>query len=79
MEIFNASKNKIRNFEGCTHLELLKNIDAPNVLFTYSHWLSIEHLNTYRHSDLFKTTWEKTKILFNGKPEAWSVNQIGSC
>jgi (4S)-4-hydroxy-5-phosphonooxypentane-2,3-dione isomerase len=53
LAIFEESKSKIRAFEGCRHLELLR--------------------NRYRQSEFFKITWEKTKVLFAGKPEAWSV------
>ncbi len=42
-------------------------------MFTYSYWESEAHLNTYRHSDLFRETWAKTKVLFADKPEAWSI------
>jgi hypothetical protein len=35
-------------------------------------------LETYRHSELFKEVWSKTKPLFNAKPEAWSVDKVAS-
>jgi quinol monooxygenase YgiN len=75
LEIFNASKHFIRNFEGCTHLELLNDINSPYVFFTYSHWQSESNLNSYRKSELFADVWSKTKVLFSVKPEAWSVTQ----
>ncbi len=31
LEIFNSSKQLIRNFAGCSHLELLNDINSPNV------------------------------------------------
>jgi len=73
LKVFEESKNKIRNFEGCTHLDLLQDIDHKNIYFTYSHWHSPEHLHNYRYSELFISTWAKTKNLFSGKPEAWSL------
>jgi len=73
LKVFNASKDKIRTFEGCTNLELLNDIENKNIFFTYSYWQSEGHLNKYRDSQLFKETWSKTKILFSAKPEAWSV------
>jgi heme oxygenase (mycobilin-producing) len=76
LKIFNNSKDKIRAFEGCTFLELLNQTDEKNVFFTHSHWLSEEHLNAYRHSELFKNTWASTKILFAEKPQAWSLSKI---
>ena len=75
LEIFNASKHLIRNFEGCSHLELLNDINSPNIFFTYSYWQSENALNNYRNSELFGSVWKKTKILFAAKTEAWSVEQ----
>ncbi len=73
VEIYEKSKPVIKGFEGCLHLELLRDISQPNVFFTYSHWENEEALNAYRNSDFFKETWTKTKALFAGKPAAWSV------
>ena len=75
LEIFNSSKQHIRNFKGCTHLELLNDINSPNIFFTYSYWQTENDLNTYRNSELFERVWSKTKILFSAKAEAWSVEQ----
>jgi len=75
LKVFNAKKELIRDFPGCEHLELLRDVNAPNVYFTYSYWLSEVELNNYRYSELFKETWADTKILFSGKPEAWSLNR----
>lgn len=73
--IFEESKEKIRGFKGCLHLELFQEIQKPNVFFTYSYWKDENALENYRHSELFKSTWARTKVLFAGKPEAWSVNK----
>jgi hypothetical protein len=73
--IFNESKQLIRDMEGCTHLELLNDINTPNIYFTYSYWNSENDLNNYRNSQLFKNVWTKTKVLFSSKAEAWSVKQ----
>lgn len=75
---FEANKHKIRAFEGCCFLELYRDKHNSNIFFTYSYWNSEDHLNTYRHSDLFKSVWAKTKPLFNAKPEAWSVDKLAS-
>ena len=74
--IFEESKNKIRNFEGCLHLELWNDQQNKNIYFTYSHWQTEEHLHSYRHSPLFIAVWKKTKALFAARPEAWSVTKI---
>lgn len=73
--IFKASNALIKNFDGCLSLELLQDIAHPNVFFTYSHWQSEDHLNAYRNSEVFKSIWGKTKILFSDRPEAWSVHK----
>lgn len=72
-EVFESSKALIRNFPGCRHMELLRNTDDPLMLFTLSIWESPGHLEQYRQSELFKSTWAKTKVLFAAPPEAWSV------
>lgn len=70
---FNLNKEHIRSFNGCQRLQLLQDIHQENVYFTYSYWESEKHLNAYRDSELFAQVWAKTKVLFNAKPEAWSV------
>lgn len=75
LQIFNEIKNKIRGFEGVVHLELLRDSKQLNVLFTYSIWENENCLENYRKSELFNTTWAKTKILFKAPAEAWSLNR----
>ncbi len=75
IKLFETVKHKIAAFEGCNGVKLLTDINKPNIYFTYSNWDSEEHLNNYRQSELFNDTWTKTKIHFNGKPEAWSVRE----
>jgi len=75
---FNLNKNKIRNFQGCQFLELYQDKNDDNIFFTYSYWNSEEDLENYRESDFFQNVWSKTRILFNEKPQAWSVNKIVS-
>tara|TARA_R110002049_G_scaffold282328_1_gene462149 strand:- start:27 stop:314 length:288 start_codon:yes stop_codon:yes gene_type:complete len=70
--IFKESKELIRNFEGVKKLELLRCSTNGNVFFTHSHWESEDALEKYRQSELFKSTWAKTKPLFSEKAEAWS-------
>jgi quinol monooxygenase YgiN len=72
-EVFEQSKNRIRAFPGCQHMELLQQIGQPSVLFTLSIWDDEAALEAYRQSELFQTTWAKTKILFAEKAEAWSM------
>lgn len=76
LDIFNESKNKIRAFKGCVHLELLQSNKDSSHLMTLSHWENEEALENYRQSDLFRSTWAKTKILFEKKPYAVSLKKI---
>lgn len=71
-KVFDENKDHIRTFPGCNYLELHQDIDQPDILSTYSLWDSPEALENYRHSDLFRTVWAKTKVLFADKPEAFS-------
>lgn len=73
LSLFEESRSLIGGFNGCKELRLLKDNDRDNVFFTYSIWDSLDHLEAYRESGLFNTVWSKTKILFNDKPQAWSI------
>lgn len=75
-QLFESRKQQIRSFEGCTHLELWQDRMHPTIFFTYSHWIDADALDAYRHSSFFADTWQQTKVLFAGKPEAWSVNPL---
>ncbi len=78
LDNFEANKHKIRAYEGCEFLELYQDKYNTNIFFTYSYWKTESDLNNYRHSEIFKSVWSKTKPLFNAKPEAWSVDKIVS-
>jgi len=75
---FNDNKDKIRNTKGCNFLELYRDKTNLNIFFTYSYWDTKQDLENYRNSELFKSVWANTKILFNEKPEAWSVDKLYS-
>ena len=75
---FEENKAKIRGFEGCKFLELYRGKDNTNQFFTYSYWEDEAALENYRNSELFKNVWANTKVLFNEKPEAWSVDKVVS-
>ena len=74
--LFDQNKEKIRNFEGCNHLELWQDVNNNSVFMTYSYWDSEQDLNNYRHSKLFESVWSRTKVMFSEKPVAWSVNTL---
>lgn len=73
---FETKKQFIRNSPGCRLLELYRGKQDNNIFFTYSYWDAEEDLENYRNSELFKNVWAETKVLFNGKPEAWSVDKL---
>ncbi|OOG75247.1 putative quinol monooxygenase [Algoriphagus sp. A40] len=76
LENFEANKNLIRNFPGCSHLELWQDHSEKNIFTTYSHWENEEALNQYRDSELFKSVWSFTKALFSEKPIAFSSKKL---
>ncbi|MEL7422247.1 MAG: antibiotic biosynthesis monooxygenase family protein [Bacteroidota bacterium] len=76
LEVFAAASTQIRAFPGCLHLELWRGQRQPNVLFTFSRWENEDALENYRHSELFRSTWAKTKPLFAEKAAAWSVDTL---
>ncbi len=76
LTFFDSKKDLIRNFDGCQFLELYRDKQHTNIFFTYSYWREEADLENYRNSDLFKTVWAITKLSFNGKPEAWSVDKL---
>lgn len=73
LEIFDDSKREIRRFPGNAGLQLLRATAEPNILFTLSDWESEAALENYRASELFTSTWKKSKALFSEKAAAWSV------
>ncbi len=75
---FEGKKQFIRDFEGCEFLELYRDKKQRNVFFTYSYWNSEADLENYRTSELFKGVWADTKIFFNERPQAWSVDKLVS-
>ena len=73
---FQSIKEKIRNQPGCHSVVLFQDKSDSNIFFTYSIWSETSDLERYRNSEFFKNTWQKTKLLFDGKPEAWSLDEI---
>ena len=75
LQIFDANKTAIRNFPGCTHLELLKDFDDPNTFTTLSHWNEVSNLDNYRRSELFSNVWGRVKPLFTQRTQAFSLEK----
>lgn len=76
LHLFEHTKEKIRHFQGCLHLELMQDYDHPNVFSTYSKWRGEEDLNNYRASALFAEVWKETKSKFAEKPIAFSLKEF---
>lgn len=64
---------RIRQFEGCEHLELWADAAYPNVMMTHSHWLDDGALQAYRSSEVFRTAWQVVKPMFAARPQAFSA------
>ncbi len=75
LKTFEKQKEFIASFEGCTHLELLRDKNKKNTFFTYSHWQNENALELYRQSDFFKNIWSGVKLMFDEKPFAWSLEK----
>ena len=71
--LFKGVNEKIAGFEGCEGVKLLQHETDLSIFFTISNWESAQHLDNYRNSELFKTTWAKVKPNFSAKAEAWSL------
>ncbi|MCH8331285.1 MAG: antibiotic biosynthesis monooxygenase [Bacteroidetes bacterium] len=76
LEIFAEIKFKISSFEGCRKLELLHDNNDPRIMITRSLWDNEASLEAYRNSELFISTWTRTKALFDDKAEAWTMTDI---
>lgn len=72
-KLFEEVKDKIAGFPGCYHVELCADAAFPNVFYTYSKWQHADALEAYRSSDFFTETWARTKVLFSGRPLAYSL------
>ena len=73
LALFDDVKDRIAAQEGCSHVALCKDAKLNHVYFTFSIWDREEDLENYRKSDLFETTWARTKVLFSEKPQAFSL------
>jgi hypothetical protein len=76
LKIFRDTHLQIRASNGCLNLELLQDASDASLFMTYSHWENAGSLENYRQSALFKKTWAATRVLFDQKPEAWSMEAL---
>jgi len=73
LKIFETNMEAIRGFKGCSHLQLLKDVNHPHIYTTLSHWQDAQSLEDYRRSELFGSVWKQVKALFSKQPEAFSL------
>ncbi len=76
LAVFNRNKTQIRNFPGCSHLELLKDLNDPTIYTTLSHWDNEHSLENYRQSPLFASVWGTVKTLFAERTQAFSLQKF---
>jgi heme-degrading monooxygenase HmoA len=76
LQIFYESQTAIRNFPGCTHLELLKDAKDSACYTTLSYWIDDASLEKYRQSALFGGVWTRVKPLFSRRTEAFSLHKF---
>jgi quinol monooxygenase YgiN len=73
-QLFAQNHTRIRSYPGCRHLSLVRDRQDPAIFFTISHWDSEEALEKYRKSPLFRSTWDKTRLLFEHRARAWTTS-----
>ncbi len=76
LQIFEDTKEGIRNFDGCLRLELLQDHNQEHILTTYSYWRDKKALDNYKSSGFFMENWARTKKLFSAKPMAFSCIKL---
>lgn len=76
LDHFELIKDKVRNQHGCLEMVLFQDINQNNVYFTISKWENASDLEHYRTSEFFKEVWYKTKTMFEGKAEAWTLESL---
>jgi len=75
LEIFRNNMEAIRHFDGCEHLELMKDVDDPLTYTTLSYWKDSISLEKYRKSDLFGGVWGSVKTLFSERSQAFTLEK----
>ena len=77
LTFFEDFHHEIVNFKGCRSLKLMRDSENEQVFFTISEWESVDDLNRYRKSSLFKEVWPGVKSWMSGKPLAYSLESFG--
>lgn len=75
LAFFETIKWQVARQPDCYGMKLLRDVNDPNIVFTYSRWKDEDALNAYRDSELFGKVWPTIKPWFGAKAEAWSVTE----
>lgn len=75
IKAFYSKQSFIKAFPGCIDVFLMQDERDSNAMATWSLWKSNGDLEAYRHSDLFKETWDHVKPMFSAKPKAYSLTK----
>jgi len=76
LALYDSVSPSIRAQAGCRGLRLVREVGRPGVLSTISLWDTADALESYRGSELFRTTWSATRTFFETRAEAWSHEVI---
>ncbi len=68
-----AQAPKVRAFAGCEGLALHLDSERSGVFYSISRWASLEALETYRNSELFRTFWAELRPHFIEPPQAFTL------
>lgn len=72
LEVFHEVQPKIAACPGCHGVAVARNPLEPDSWYTISEWDDANALDAYRYSELFATTWKRTKPLFRAPASAQS-------
>jgi len=70
-----AQAPKVRAFPGCLYLSLHQDAESPETFYSVSHWESLEALEAYRQSSLFRDFWAELKVCFARPPQAFTLKE----
>lgn len=73
LRLFEGHRPSVLALAGCHSLTLCKDPEHPYVRYSLSQWASIEALEAYRNSPLFRKVWPKAKAGFSAKPQAFTL------
>ena len=76
LQVFSSTHDRIEAFEGCDSVTLLRDLNEPGVLSTFSKWKDEAALEAYRKSEFFQKTWSTVKPMFVAPATARSYSEV---